>query len=228
MARLPRIDIPGVAQHIVQRGVNRCACFADRRDREFYLSHLGEAAARFECSIHAYVLMTNHVHLLVSQRDTGQISHMMQCLGRNYVRRFNHRYRRTGTLWEGRYKSSLVESEEYLLKCYRYIDLNPVRAAMIQTAWKYEWSSAAANALGTDNPMLVPHTKYLELGNDDIARAGAYRQLLEEGVTQDQAEQIRVHIAQGKVLGSSQFQAEIAQLLGRQVHVRPRGRPRQD
>ncbi len=129
MARLPRLDMPGVPQHVIQRGNNRTACFFDPADYTFYLECLGEAAQKARCAVHAYVLMTNHVHLLVTAEVPGGLSLMMQSLGRRYVRYVNRLYGRTGTLWEGRFKSSLVESERYFLTCSRYIELNPVRAA---------------------------------------------------------------------------------------------------
>ena len=148
MARLPRLDVPGVPQHVIQRGVNRSACFKGNGDHEFYLADLRESCLGHGCDLHAYVLMTNHVHLLVSSHVKGALSAMMQCLGRRYVGEFNRRHGRTGTLWEGRFKSSLIDSERYLLSCYRYIEMNPVRAGMATRAWNYRWSSVHANGLG--------------------------------------------------------------------------------
>ena len=152
MARIPRIDLPGIAQHIVQRGNDRHACFADDADYLHYRQELGEAALKHDCTLHAYVLMTNHVHLLVTPQVPGASSRMMQAIGRRYVGCFNARYRRTGTLWEGRFKSALVDSERYALDCYRYIELNPVRAGMTSTAFDYRWSSHGHNACGIQDP----------------------------------------------------------------------------
>ena len=146
MARQPRIDLKGVPQHLIQRGNNRLACFFDDNDRYRYLEWLAVAAAKYGGAVHAYVLMTNHVHLLATGHEKGALGRMMQSLGRRYVRYVNSRYRRSGTLWEGRYKSSLVDSDQYLLTCYRYIELNPVRAFLVTTPGDYRWSSFNCNA----------------------------------------------------------------------------------
>jgi len=146
MARKPRVFLQGVAQHVVQRGNNREPCFFAEADYQFYLECLAESATKYACQLHAYVLMTNHVHLLVTPENESSLSGMMQSLGRRYVRYVNHTYKRTGTLWEGRYKSSLVQSENYLLTCSRYIELNPVRANMVETPAEYRWSSYGHNA----------------------------------------------------------------------------------
>ena len=141
MARKPRFVLPGYPRHVVQRGNNRQACFFDESDYRKYLDSLAEAAHKYHCQVHAYVLMTNHVHLLVTPTTDEGISQMMQSVGRRYVRYFNGVYRRTGTLWEGRYKASLVQTDSYLLTCYRYIELNPVRAEMVPDPGDYPWSS---------------------------------------------------------------------------------------
>ena len=181
MARLPRFDLPGIAQHVIQRGNDRQPCFAAEEDYLHYLQELDEAAMRFGCAIHAYVLMTNHVHLLVTPVETGAVSRMMQALGRRYVACFNARYRRTGMLWEGRFKAGLVDSEDYVLTCYRYIELNPVRAGMVATAGQYRWSSHAHNAHGACDPRITPHPSYLDLGEGELGRA-AYRALFDETI----------------------------------------------
>lgn len=154
MPRPPRPDLAGVPQHVIQRGNDRQACFFHEDDRLTYLTLLREAALRHGCDVHAYVLMTNHVHLLVTPVEKGAVSRMMQTLGRNYVTHVNARYRRTGTLWEGRYKSCLVDSEDYVLACYRYIELNPVRAGMVETPSEYQWSSHRCNASDEPNPLV--------------------------------------------------------------------------
>ncbi|MEO8162047.1 MAG: transposase, partial [Arenimonas sp.] len=180
MARVPRIDLPGIALHIVQRGNDRQACFADDADYLHYRQELGEAALEHECALHAYVLMTNHVHLLLTPQAPGASSRMMQAIGRRYVGRFNARYQRTGTLWEGRFKSVLVDSERYVLSCYRYIELNPVRAGMAATALDYRWSSHRHNGRGVSDPRIKPHPTYLALGATEAERLKAYRQLVDE------------------------------------------------
>ena len=177
MARKPRFNLPGVPQHVIQRGHNREPCFFSEQDYFRYLDDLYEAATRNGCVVHAYVLMTNHVHILVTPGTESGIAHMMQDLGRQYVRYINHSYRRTGTLWEGRYKASLVDSEAYLLTCMRYIEMNPVRAVMVDAPGEYRWSSYAANARGESSRLLNNHPVY-DLPGKTIAESQyAYREL---------------------------------------------------
>lgn len=170
--------------------------------------------------------MTNHVHMLVTGEQLGCISKMMQALGRCYVQYFNNRYHRTGTLWEGRFRSSLVDSESYLLRCYRYIELNPVRARMVHRAEDYSWSSANANACGKPDPVVSPHSVFLNLGKDRQSRSRNYRALLCEPVTAKEIGDIRAHVNQGKVLGSTRFQRQIEELVDRSVGLKPKGRPK--
>lgn len=157
MARLPRIEFANIPQHVVQRGNDRQPCFLDDLDYRRYLRGLQEATLDCQCRIHAYVLMTNHVHLLVTPASVGGVSRMMQQVGRGYVGYFNTAHHRTGTLWEGRFKSSLVDSDRYLLTCYRYIEMNPVRAAMVAAPGEYRWSSYASNAHAHSDPIVTPH-----------------------------------------------------------------------
>ena len=161
MTRLPRIALPSIPQHVIQRGNNRQPCFYADDDYHFYLECLGEAARKYHVSIHAYVLMTNHVHLLLTPAAMTGVSQVMQTLGRRYVRYINHTYRRSGTLWEGRYHASLVQADHYLLTCYRYIELNPVRAGMTDDPAGYRWSSYRCNALGQPDKLIEPHEYYL-------------------------------------------------------------------
>lgn len=226
MARLPRLDLPGVAQHIVQRGNDRNACFADEGDYQHYRQELGEAALRHGCSVHAYVLMTNHVHLLVTPQEPGSASRMMQAIGRRYVGCFNARYGRTGTLWEGRFKSALVDSEAYVLRCYRYIELNPVRAAMVSAPGDYRWSSFGRNAHGSHDPRITSHSTYQQLGSDDDSRQRAYRELFCDSLASQDLEAVRLHTRQQKAWGSERFQRQIEALTQRAATVRSRGRPR--
>ena len=187
MPRLPRISLPGVPMHVVQRGINRRPCFRDHKDFLAYLDALGDSSGRYQVDVHAYVLMTNHVHLLVTPGTPDGASRMMQQLGRRYVQYFNRAHNRTGTLWEGRFKSSLILSDRYLLACYRYIELNPVRAGIVSSADHYPWSSFRANGLGHMNPLLRPHSLWLELGISAEARRSAYLRLFShsEGVASD-------------------------------------------
>ncbi|MFT3790911.1 MAG: transposase [Rudaea sp.] len=225
MARLPRFDLADIPQHVVQRGNNRLPCFLDDGDRSRYLTLLKDALLKNRCRLHAYVLMSNHVHLLVTPPETGAIGRMMQQLGRNYVSLFNARHHRTGTLWEGRYKACLVDNEDYVLRCYRYIELNPVRACMIDDAAAYRWSSCAANTgllLCSD---LHPHPAYLALGADIAERCQAYRGLLEETMPYDVIQQIRVYLQQQRALGRDSFQNMVAAKMRRFAGIRPAHRP---
>ncbi len=180
MARRPRLVLPDVPLHLIQRGVDRQACFFSDADRAFYLIRLEALAADHGCAIHAYVLMTNHVHLLLTPaRDDGP-SRLLQALGRHYVRYVNDTYARTGTLWEGRFRSCLVGEESYLLACYRYIEMNPVRAGMVSRPEAYAWSSHRSNGGCEPSSMIAPHAAYLGLGASPSARLRAYRALFED------------------------------------------------
>ena len=214
--------------HITHRGVNRGATFIDDEDFATYLQALEHTASEQGVALHGYVLMTNHVHLLVSAQAGGVVSRMMQALGRRYVRAFNARYGRTGTLWEGRYKSCLVDSDRYLLACLRYIELNPVRAAMVAQPWDYRWSSVHGHLGLRPDTRLTPHPAYLALGRDASEREAVYRCLLMEMLTDDLLAGIRAHMQQERALGSPAFQALVEKALNRPVEVRPRGRPRRD
>lgn len=194
MPRKPRLDLPGIPQHIVQRGNDRQPCFFTDIDRIRYLDELREITLQEQCAVHAYVLMTNHVHLLMTPAESGQIARVMQALGRRYVRYVNDRYHRTGTLWEGRYKACLVDNESYILRCHRYIELNPLRARMVAAPQEYSWSSFACNALETPNPLLRPHSSYLSLGADAAERCDAYRTFVMQTIPSEEMEDIRRHL----------------------------------
>lgn len=226
MARIPRLDLPGIAQHIVQRGNDRQACFADDADYLHYRQELGEAARKHDCAVHAYVLMTNQVHLLVTPNSPGASSRMMQAIGRRYVGSFNARYARTGTLWEGRFKSALVDSERYVLACYRYIELNPVRAGMVGHPGDYRWSSHGRNANGLHAPCITPHPAYVALGATDIERLPAYRCLFETALPPSDVDDLRLATRQQKTWGSERFQRQIEALANRELAIRQRGRPK--
>jgi putative transposase len=226
MARLPRFDLPGIPQHVVQRGNNRLPCFLDDQDRQRYLQCLHHALERFGCRLHAYVLMSNHVHLLMTPDETGALSRLMHTFARNYVGLFNGRHGRTGTLWEGRYKACLVDSGRYFLACSRYIELNPVRAWMVSQPGDWPWSSHAAHVGGRADPLLTLHAEYLALGADPAARAAAYRALFADALPDELLTDIRRHLQQQKVLGSDRFRAWVEARTGRfAAAVRPIGRP---
>src|SRR3954463_15530141 len=180
MARPPRLELPGVPLHVVQRGNNRAACFFNDTDRRFYLKCLRKAASSRGCAVHAYVLMTNHVHLLVTPPEEGAVGAMMQDIGRRYVRIINTIHGRTGSLWEGRFKSSLIDSERYLLICHRYIEANPVRAGMVAHAGEYAWSSHSHFMGARADPFLAAHPLYLALGTSESERRAAFAAISKE------------------------------------------------
>ncbi len=226
MARLPRIDVPGIPQHLIVRGNNRCAIFRDDADRMIYLGFLEGALRTCACDLHAFVLMTNHVHLLATGHADGEISALMQAVGRKFARLMNLRWGRTGTLFEGRFRSSLVESEAYLLSCMRYIELNPVRAGMVRHPADYRWSSFLANSTGNPSPPLVAHEVYSQLGADSDERGLNYRELIAAGISKGELEQIRTSARQGRALGSENFSNRLQEGLGRPVAPAWQGRPR--
>jgi putative transposase len=223
MARLPRLYLPGCAQHIIQRGNNREACFYGEADYKAYLSFLKDAALKYQVDIHAFVLMTNHVHLLTTPKNQYGVSRMMQAQGRKYVQYFNFTHNRTGTLWEGRYKSTLVDADEYLLTVYRYIELNPVRAEMVTHASEYPWSSYQSNALGKPIQLLTPHPLYLQLGKEDAERQKAYRFLFRGKMSKRTLSEIRDASNKAWVLGNDRFRAQIEAKTGRRAIPLGRG-----
>lgn len=225
MARKPRFVLPGVPQHVIQRGNNRTPCFYATADYEKYLLELHEAAEKNNAAIHAYVLMTNHVHLLATPGHPFSITHMMQDLGRKYVRYINRTYRRTGTLWEGRFKACLVDSEQYLLTCMRYIELNPVRANMVTHPGEYRWSSYAHNAHGKPDGLIQPHPIYSGLAIHPEERRFAYRQLFRVHQGPAEIQDIRNALNQELVLGRDDFKNRIAQMTKRRVRAGVPGRP---
>lgn len=225
MTRQPRLDLPDIPQHIVQRGNNRLPCFLDDTDRHRYLYLLHEALRDADCTLHAYVLMDNHVHLLITPPKIGAIGRIMQKQGRSYVGQFNARHRRTGTLWEGRYKACLVDSESYVLRCHRYIDLNPVRARMTDDAATYAWSSCACHCGHREESFLTPHPAYTALGHTREARADAYNQLLRETLSDDDLHAIRLYLQQQRALGRDDFCAMVEAKTKRFAGIRAAHRP---
>ncbi len=216
----------GVPQHVIQRGNNRQVCFGSEDDMRVYLHWLKEYAGKCKVDVHAWVLMSNHVHLLCTPRAQDAVSRMMQAIGRMYVRYFNYTYQRTGTLWEGRYKSCLVDSESYLLHLYRYIELNPVRAGMVNQPDEYTWSSYPCNALGKQSELQTPHACYRALGRSKEKRLEHYRALFAAHVEGPLLDEIRQSVNKGLALGSERFAKQIEQLTGCRVTPGKRGRPR--
>jgi len=214
MARGPRLELLGVPLHVIQRGNNRGACFVSDDEYRRYLDYLRAAAARFDCAVHAYVLMTNHVHLLLTPHERHAVSRLMQQLGRRYVRRFNESHDRTGTLWEGRFRSSVINSERYFLVCQRYIEYNPLRAGMVRLARDYVWSSYRHHAEGRPDPLLTEHECYLQLGRTAADRMDAYRILCAETISSDDVDSIRASVNRGRPLGTVRFNEQGAVQLG--------------
>jgi putative transposase len=223
MARLPRLCLPGIPQHIIQRGTNRQACFASEEDFSAYAHWLAKYSQKYDVAIHSWVFMTNHVHLLVTPSCSNGVSKMMQSLGRHYVRYFNYAYQRSGTLWEGRFKSCVVNAEEYLLICQRYIELNPVRAGMVSAPAEYKWSSFQSNGLGKRATLWTPHACYLALGANVEERSSAYRALFSVDLESTALGTIRDASNKGLALGSERFKREVEALSGRRVTALKRG-----
>ena len=209
MARLPRLTVPGYPHHIIQRGNNRQAIFASTADYELLLAMFEENAKKHQVAIHGYVLMSNHFHLLATPETAEGIPQMMQAVGRRYVRNFNLRQQRTGTLWEGRYRSTLIQAERYLLACMVYMDLNPVRAGMVMDPADYPWSSYAHYVGRRPDRLITPHPLYWELGNTPFARDEAYAALVRSGVSADQQRALTDSALRGWALGDPDYVADL-------------------
>ena len=223
MARLPRIVIPGQPQHAIVRGNNRGVIFRADADYSFYLEKLKAACDQHGCQLHAYILMTNHVHLLITPETESSLAKTLQMLGRYYVQYFNYRYHRTGTLWEGRYKAALIDSESYLLTCMRYVELNPVRAGMVSHPSEYRWSSYFFNALGHADALVTPHLEYRRLDKSPEVRRAAYRQLFRHHIAERDVTAIRDATNKAWALGSDRFKQRVQRQLARPVEPRARG-----
>jgi putative transposase len=223
MARLPRFVIPDQPQHVILRGNNRAEIFCCEADYNFYLEKLKLACDKHGCSVHAYVLMTNHVHLLITPHNDQSLGKAMQMLGRYYVQYYNYCYRRTGTLFEGRYKATLIDSESYLLTCMRYIELNPVRAGMVPDPADYPWSSYRYNALGQADELVVPHPEYQRLGVYEESRQSAYHALFNQQLSEQCITDIRDATNKSWVLGNDHFKQRIQDQLGRRAEPKARG-----
>lgn len=218
--------MPGAPVHAVQRGHNRSAVFFEDIDYLEYLRCLKQAADECGCAVHAYVLMSNHIHLLLTPEHADSVGRLFQSIGRHYVRHINTTYQRYGGLWEGRYKSHVIESRSYLLSCMRYIEMNPVRAGMVDHPAKFRWSSYAANALGISNAILTTHSEYAALGKSSEDRLAAYRRLFDdENSVADELLLLRSALQTGTPLGNGKFKVEIESTLSLKVGYARRGRP---
>lgn len=228
MPRKVRFNIPGIPQHIIQRGNNRQPCFLLLKDYSRYIDDLTKASSKYCCHVHAYVLMTNHVHLLVTPTVDYGISNMMQALGRRYVYYINKSYNRTGTLWEGRYKSSLIDADSYFLTCMRYIELNPVRAGIVDLPGEYKWSSYHANTQLDNNDLIKNHPVYSQLGSSRTKRQKKYRELFQNPINNYFVEQIQDALNHELVLGTKIFKDKIEKQTNRQTRIGKPGRPSND
>jgi len=216
MARQPRFFVPGVPLHVIQRGNNRENIFCKSEDYRFFLDILLDACRIHGVSVHAYVLMTNHVHLLATPAGVDALPRVLQSVGRRYVWHFNRRYGRTGTLWEGRYRATVIDSERYFLTCMRYIEFNPVRAGLADHPAQYSWSSCPANAQGVVDKLVTPHQLYERLGRSGEDRQGAYRQLLQVRPDDADIKAIREATNKNWALGDDRFTRLIEVISGRQ------------
>jgi putative transposase len=225
MARLPRLTVPGYPHHIIQRGNNRQATFHDAADYQLLLSLLAEHAKRENVAIHSYVLMSNHFHILATPETETGLPAMMQAVGRRYVQAFNKRHHRSGTLWDGRYRATLVQTERYLLVCMAYIDLNPVRAGMVAKATEYPWSSCGHYVGQRNDKLITPHPMYWQLGNTPFAREAAYAELISHGVSPQLQVALTESVLKGWALGEPGFVASLQKKTERRVARGRAGRP---
>jgi putative transposase len=226
MPRRARLLLPGVPLHLIQRGNNRSACFYAEEDNLFYLDHLKLQAEQHGCAVHAWCLMTNHVHLLVTPSKPESASLMMKGLGQRFVQYINRTYERSGTLWEGRFRSCLLQEEDYVLACYRYIEMNPVRAGIVEHPAEYRWSSYGANAHGLPSAIIETHPLYRALGETADLRASAYRELFRHQLDPGLVDQIRSATNGNYALGNSRFASEVEQALGHRAVRGRAGRPK--
>lgn len=228
MPRRPRLNLTGLPLHIIQRGNNRSACFFAEEDFRFYLHWLRLLSATHRCAVHAYVLMTNHIHLLLTPADPAGASRLMQAMGRRYVPYVNQLYERSGTLFEGRFKAGIVNAEEYLFNCYRYIELIPVRAGIVTHPADYRWSSCRYHALSEPNALVHDHALFESLDRDPIRRREAYSALLRTELAPDTLATIRTATNRGQALGNDRFRDMIESARGRASPPKRGGRPRRD
>lgn len=220
--------LPGISVHAIQRGNNRSSCFSEDIDRQFFLFQLGRLLREEGCALHAYCLMTNHVHMLLTPERKESCANFFKRLGLLHTQYTNRKYGRTGTMWEGRFRSCLVQSGDYVLACYRYIELNPVRAGIVARPGEYAWSSYRANAEGAPDSRVTPQAEYLRLGQNERARRDGYRMLFGSHIEPALLDEIRATTNGGYALGNESFRREMARALGRRVSKGSPGRPQRD
>ncbi len=228
MSRRSRIIVSGIPLHIIQRGNNRQACFFAGDDYLFYLDWLKELAKLSSCSVYCFVLMTNHVHLLITPKNADSAGNLMKRLGQRYVQYINRTYERSGTLWEGRFRSCIIQAQEYLFSCQRYIEMNPVRAGLVQHPGEYRWSSYGFNGQGERPSLIKPHILYKKLGQTNKERQQAYRDLFRYELNPGDIDKIREATNGNFACGDNRFNEEIAEILGRRVTPGKAGRPKKN
>mgnify|MGYP001817814936 CR=1 FL=1 len=226
MARLPRYTITNQTQHIIQLGRDLQQVFFEEQDYQYYHDCLDAAAYNYGLKIHAYALLPDHIHILATPGRSDSISRTIQSIGRNYVQYFNESYEGSGTLWEGRYRATVLDEKQYLLACSRYIETNPVRAGLSKSPRDYPWSSYAYNALGKDDEMITPHREYQKLGANHKERARAYRALFKQKLSDETVSLITESTVKGWALGDTRFVQKIEKLSGRRASQLPKGRPK--
>ena len=226
MARQPRLIVPLQPHHVIQRGAGRSAVFLDTEDHQMFLRYLKDAARQFKVGLHAYVLMSNHVHLLATPSDLTGLARMMQWIGRYYVPYFNRKHERTGTLWQGRYKAAVIDAEGYFLICSRYIELNPVRAGIVATAADYPWSSYLHHIGAIRDPLITEHSLYWSLGNTPFAREAAYQSLIDETLSARDVTALTDATLKGWAIGTDSFKAALQKETLQRIRPGKPGRPR--
>lgn len=214
MARKPRMFLDAMPYHIINRGHNRMHCFSSEVDKRIFFNMLCEKLTAFSVKLHAYVLMSNHYHLLLTPENGSELPHFMQCLGRKYAAYYNTTNARTGTVWDGKYFASAIETDYYLLACYRYIELNPVRAGLAQSPAGFAWSSFQTNACGKHSDMIVPHATYQALGDNALARLKAYNALFTKQMTDEELQDIRSTLTRNKVKQPTPYRRPVDKLVG--------------
>jgi putative transposase len=226
MPRHARLVIPNVPVHLIQRGHNRRACFFDEGDFEYYLHWLEYFAAKSGCDLHSYVLMHNHVHIAATPHARDGLARLMKSLNQRYVSYINRCQQRTGTLWEGRFKSCLILDQDYFLTCMRYIELNPVRAGMVAHPREYRWSSYRTNAEGSENSLIAPHAHYLSLGANNLERQAAYRDLVARATDDIALNLLRCATNSNLPVGDMAAMPELGDSLAHRLPPGQRGRPK--
>ena len=228
MPRRSRLIVPGIPLHVIQRGNNRQACFFTDEDYQCYLDWLDEYSKKTGCAIHGYVLMTNHLHLLLTPKKSDSAGNLMKLVGQRYVQYINRTYKRSGTLWEGRFRSSIIQQQDYLFTCQRYVEMNPVRAGIVKHPGDYPWSSYRVNGQGAESRLITPHILYMDLGPKDEERQATYRELFRHALEPGEIDKVRKATNGNFVLGTNRFTKEISEILGCRVTPGKAGRPRKE